>query len=165
MSGVYPIPQHIADEAINEAGKRIRQSREKAAACKRLAASPLAGRVVNVSIAPQLEALFPEYIVRYSASDNQRKHKGVYLVTDRGENKPRESLYIPLADIEQKRISKDALLKLAEESVREAQRYEQALSDFPSLLAQYNNVVPYVKELRSQLSTLMFLTHYGYNSF
>lgn len=165
MSGVYPIPEHIADEAINEATKRIRQSREKAAACKRLAASPLAGRVVNVSIAPQLEALFPEYIVRYFASDNHRKHKGVYLVTDRGEDKPRESLHIPLADIEQKRISKEALLKLAEEVTRDAQRYEQALADFPGLLAQYNNVVPYVKELRSQLSTLMHLTHYGYNNF
>lgn len=159
MAALYPIPDHLAAQATNEALKRIRQEREKAAACKRLAASPLAGRVVNVSIVPQLESLFPQYIVRYCASDNKRKSKGVYLVTDRGPDVPRESLYIPLADIEQKRISKDALEKLADEAAREALSYEQSLADFPALLAQYNNIMPYLKELRGKLSPLMWLTN------
>ena len=89
----------------------------------------------------------------------------MYLVTDRGEDMPRESLYIPLADIEQKRISKEALLKMSDDCTKDAQRYEQAIADFPALLSQYNNIVPYVKELRSRLTDLMCLTHYGYNGF
>lgn len=161
---IYPIAPHIADEATSEAAKRIRQCREIAAACKRLAASPLVGRVVNVSIVPQIKALFPEYIVRYYASCDNRKHKGLYLVTE-PEGKPRESLYIALADIDQKRISAEKLLQHAEEKTREAMQYETALADFPALMAQYNNIVPYVRELRNKLTTMMYLTNNGYRDF
>ena len=164
MSNVHKISEHAAAEAMDEAAKRIRHCREIAAACKRVAASPLAGRVVNVSIAPQLEALFPEYATRYSASDNSRKHKGLYLITDH-DNGTHESLYIPLADIDQKRISKESLLKYAEEKLTEAQIYENALAAFPALMAQYNNIVPYVQDLRNQLMTMMYLTRYSYRDF
>lgn len=164
MSNVHQISDRTAEEAMDEAAKRIRQCREIAAACKRLAASPLAGRVVNVSLVPQLEALFPEYKTRYFASDGNRKHKGVYLITDR-ENGTRESRYIPLGDIEQKRISKERLLEYAEEKAKEASQYEAALERFPAALAQYNNIVPYVQDLRNQLMTLMLLTRYSYRDF
>lgn len=64
-----------------------------------------------------------------------------------------------------KRISKEKLLEYAEEKAKEAKQYESALERFPDALAQYNNIVPYVQDLRNQLMTLMLLTKFSYRDF
>lgn len=151
-----PINPERVNVTVGKLATAARIDREAAAFARRLAASPLVGRVATSALLPQLAALAPNRRVYVYIQDNPDRTRRVVVNDDstglksRGEG----SFDIALATIKDKRIDRDKLLEQAKRFDKSAEEYTRRAEELPGLVAQLNNLLPYLDKLERAAETV-----------
>jgi hypothetical protein len=156
---LYPISENVSSSAIDGTAREIREQHQRAALYKALASSNLCGRVVNRSLLPRVQALFPGWEVRYFISDYNKRWRE-FCFSRRRDDQTVERYDLYIANNDAPRLDPEYLLSKAEESTERAHRLESALADFQDALGQYNNLVGYLSALRDRLRPVMYQSGY-----
>lgn len=159
MPHLYSISQEDAQSAFSEASRNLASEKTHAALLRRLIASPLIGAYCTARLVPKLEKLYPEYTIRYSSSNQYRR---VYLIPLQSDlnSGPRNYFCLTLATAQNPRINQGSLKTDLARDESTIAALTSALSEFWSILSQWNNLVPYVSKLRESLLSVMSYGRY-----
>lgn len=153
-----PITTERVNVTVGKLATAARIDREAAAFARRLASSPLVGKVATRALQDQLEALAPGRRVYLYIRDNPDRTRYVAVIDEsvRGKNQyyGDGEFDIALATINDKRIDRDKLLKQAKRFDKSAKEYTSRAEELPGLIAQLNNLLPYLDKLERAAETV-----------
>ena len=151
-----PINPERVNVTVGKLATAARIDREAAAFARRLAASPLVGRVATSALQQQLAALAPGRRVYVYIRDNpDRTRYAVVIDESVGLRYHDEGRFdIALATVKDKRIDRDKLLEQAKRFDKSAKEYTRRAEELPGLIAQLNNLLPYLDKLERAAETV-----------
>ena len=157
--GRWPITPEELDNALSGLTASTRREREAAAFLRRLAASPLVGKVATRALLPELEKLAPGCRVYFSIGDSPRRFRWLTVHHLQGMRADYE-FSIRLAELDNKRIEVQTLKEQEKERTERAGRYAREAAELPSKVAQLNNLLPYLNELEKAAQTVATYRRY-----
>lgn len=151
-----PINPERVSVTVGKLATAARIDREAAAFSRRLAASPLVGRVATSALQQQLAELAPGRRVYVYIRDNpERTRYAVVIDESVGLRYHDEGRFdIALATVKDKRIDRDKLLEQAKKHDKSAAEYMHRAEELPGLIAQLNNLLPYLDKLERAAETV-----------
>ena len=151
-----PIDPARLSVTVGKLATAARIDREAAAFARRLAASPLVGRVATSALQQQLAELAPGRRVYVYIRDNpERTRYAVVIDESVGLRYHDEGRFdISLATVNDKRIDRDKLLEQAKRFDKSAKEYTRRAEELPGLIAQLNNLLPYLDKLERAAETV-----------
>lgn len=151
-----PINTERVSVTVGKLATAARIDREAAAFARRLAASPLVGRVATSALQQQLAELAPGRRVYVYIRDNpERTRYAVVIDESVGLRYHDEGRFdIALATFKDKRIDRDKLLEQAKRHDQSAAEYMRRAEELPGLVAQLNNLLPYLDKLERAAETV-----------
>lgn len=162
-----PIDAGRVSVTVGKLATAARIDREAAAFARRLAASPLVGKVASRALQDQLAALAPGRRVYLYIRDNPDRTRFVAVIDEsvRGKNQyyGDGEFDIALATINEKRIDRDKLLEQAKRFDKSAEEYTRRAGELPGLVAQLNNLLPYLDTLERAAQTVSTYAPWSYN--
>ena len=155
-----PINPERVNVTVGKLATAARIDREAAAFARRLAASPLVGRVATSALQQQLAELAPGRRVYVYIRDNpERTRYAVVIDESVGLRYHDEGRFdIALATVKDKRIDRDKLLEQAKRHDQSAAEYMRRAEELPGLVAQLNNLLPYLDKLERAAETVKTYT-------
>lgn len=151
-----PITPERLNTTLGKLATAARIEREAAAFARRLAASPLVGKVATSALQQQLSALAPGRRVYVYIRDNpERTRYAVVIDESVGLRYHDEGRFdIAIATVKDKRIDREKILEQAKRFDESAREYTQRAEELPGLIAQLNNLLPYLDKLERAAETV-----------
>lgn len=158
-----PITPERLNTTLGKLATAARIDREAAAFARRLAASPLVGKVATSAISPQLKALAPDRMCYFSIRENTERTRYFVVIDESAGLRYRDEgrFDIILATYQDKRISAEKLLAQAKEHDKSAAEYMRRAEELPGLVAQLNNLLPYLDKLERAAETVKSYAPWG----
>ena len=151
----YALTPERVNHTVSKLALQARINREAAAYARRLAASPLVGRVATCALKEQLAALAPDKTVYFSIRERDPRERYVGVI-DQGvcASVSERSFEVVLATNAERRIDRDKLLAQAKRFDSAAAEYTRRASELPAQAAQINNLLPYLLTLEDAAQTV-----------